>query len=196
MTKKSNETLSSDERKEAHRRSAPGVAVVYEAIRQEAETELNRPNSALFWSGLAAGLCIGFSFISQALLQTSLPDTPWQSLVSKLGYSVGFVIVILGRQQLFTENTLTPGTAGTEEKNTDIPQRHLATLGRRAVSKYTWRTDIRIYPGDNGRDRQQQHAGIKIHCPACTARRLLEYAATRDICWLDDCTDGLAITRC
>jgi formate/nitrite transporter FocA (FNT family) len=29
-------------------------------------------------------------------------------LVAKLGYSVGFLIVILGRQQLFTENTLTP----------------------------------------------------------------------------------------
>ena len=26
----------------------------------------------------------------------------------RLGYSVGFLIVILGRQQLFTENTLTP----------------------------------------------------------------------------------------
>jgi formate/nitrite transporter FocA (FNT family) len=28
--------------------------------------------------------------------------------VTKLGYSVGFVIVIIGSQQLFTENTLTP----------------------------------------------------------------------------------------
>src|SRR5207302_2026696 len=28
--------------------------------------------------------------------------------ISKLGYSIGFLIVILGRQQLFTENTLTP----------------------------------------------------------------------------------------
>lgn len=108
MTKKKDNKLSADERKDAHRRSTPSVAVVYEAIRQEAETELNRPNAALFWSGLAAGLSIGFSFIAQALLQTSLPDTSWQPLISKLGYSVGFVIVILGRQQLFTENTLTP----------------------------------------------------------------------------------------
>lgn len=108
MTKKSIHKLSSDERKDAQRRTTPGVAVVYEAIRREAEAVLERPNAALFWSGLAAGLSIGFSFLSQALLQTSLPDTSWQSLVSKLGYSVGFVIVILGRQQLFTENTLTP----------------------------------------------------------------------------------------
>jgi formate/nitrite transporter FocA (FNT family) len=117
MTKKNHKKLSSDERKDAHRRSAPGVAVVYEAIRQEAENELNRPNAALFWSGLAAGLSIGFSFMAQALLQTSLPDTSWQALVSKLGYSVGFVIVILGRQQLFTENTLTPVLQVLQKKN-------------------------------------------------------------------------------
>lgn len=108
MHNKGHHKLTADERKDAHRRSAPGVAVVYEAIRQEAELELDRPNATLFWSGLAAGLSIGFSFMAQALLQTGLPDTAWQELVSKLGYSVGFVIVILGRQQLFTENTLTP----------------------------------------------------------------------------------------
>lgn len=117
MSKKKYHILSADERKDAHRRSTPSVAVVYEAIRQEAEVELNRPNAALFWSGLAAGLSIGFSFIAQALLQTSLPDTDWQELVSKLGYSVGFVIVILGRQQLFTENTLTPVLQVLKKKN-------------------------------------------------------------------------------
>jgi formate/nitrite transporter FocA (FNT family) len=36
-----------------------------------------------------------------------LPDAPWRPLVAKLGYAVGFLIVILGRQQLFTEQTLT-----------------------------------------------------------------------------------------
>lgn len=36
-----------------------------------------------------------------------LPDSPWRPLVAKAGYCVGFLIVILGRQQLFTENTLT-----------------------------------------------------------------------------------------
>ncbi|MGW8247376.1 MAG: formate/nitrite transporter family protein [Acidiferrobacterales bacterium] len=108
MAKKKESLLSSSERKDAQRRSAPGVAVVFEAIRQEAETELSRPNLALFWSGLAAGLSMGFSFHAEALLQSGLPDAPWQNLVSKLGYSVGFLIVILGRQQLFTENTLTP----------------------------------------------------------------------------------------
>ena len=67
-----------------------------------------RPSSALFWSGLAAGLSMGFSMIAEGLLHAYLPDTYWRPLVAKFGYSVGFLIVILGRQQLFTENTLTP----------------------------------------------------------------------------------------
>ena len=32
----------------------------------------------------------------------------WRPLISKLGYPLGFLIVIIGKQQLFTENTLTP----------------------------------------------------------------------------------------
>ncbi|HYE95312.1 MAG TPA: formate/nitrite transporter family protein [Rubricoccaceae bacterium] len=93
---------------DAASRSAPGGRVVYEAILIEGEEELARPSSALFWSGLAAGLSMGFSLVAQGLLQAALPGTPWRTLVAKLGYSIGFLLVILGRQQLFTENTLTP----------------------------------------------------------------------------------------
>lgn len=69
--------------------------MVFEAIRLEAVEELARRNSALFWSGIAAGLSMGFSFIAEALLQSTLPDTSWHPLITKLGYSVGFIIVIL-----------------------------------------------------------------------------------------------------
>jgi formate/nitrite transporter FocA (FNT family) len=63
--------------------------------------------TALAWSGLAAGLSMGFSFLGLALMQSLLPDEPWRRLISSLGYSTGFVITVLGRQQLFTESTLT-----------------------------------------------------------------------------------------
>ena len=47
--------------------------------------------------------------IAEGLLTAYLPpDAHWRPLVAKFGYSAGFLIVILGRQQLFTENTLTP----------------------------------------------------------------------------------------
>ncbi len=107
-TEKGLDGLNEIELKDAERRSSPKAAVVYEAIRKEGEDELGRDTAALLWSGLAAGSSMGFSFLMEALLAHYLPDTDWQPLVSKFGYCIGFLIVILGRQQLFTENTLTP----------------------------------------------------------------------------------------
>ncbi len=103
-----NENLKPQEQAEAVQRSAPRAIVVHEAIREEGEEELRRSLSALWWSGLAAGLSMGFSLVGEGILRAHLPDAPWRPLVSKFGYSVGFLIVVLGRQQLFTENTLTP----------------------------------------------------------------------------------------
>ncbi len=88
-------------------RTALSGEVVYEAIYAEGEHELYRRTAALALSGLAAGLSMGFSMVSEALLQSHLPDAPWTPLITKFGYSIGFLIVILGRQQLFTKNTLT-----------------------------------------------------------------------------------------
>lgn len=95
------------EKQQVEDRVAIGVNVVYEAIRLEGEEELRRTAAALAWSALAAGLSMGFSFIAEALLASHLPDRPWRPLLSRMGYCVGFLVVVLGRQQLFTENTLT-----------------------------------------------------------------------------------------
>src|SRR5918911_5383401 len=95
------------ERRKVDERQAIGPQIVHEAIRREGEEELERSSSALAWSGLAAGLSMGFSLASEGLLRAHLPDAPWRPLITKLGYPVGFLIVVLGRQQLFTENTLT-----------------------------------------------------------------------------------------
>ena len=100
--------LSGQEKKQAGAAARPNALVVHEVIRAEGTEELRRAPSALAWSALAAGLAMGFSLVSEGLLRAHLPDAPWRPLVSKLGYSVGFLIVVLGRQQLFTENTLTP----------------------------------------------------------------------------------------
>ena len=95
------------EEKQVEERVALGANVVYETIRREGDEEMLRSSAALAWSGLAAGLSMGFSFVAEALLSAYLPERRWTVLISKLGYSVGFLIVVLGRQQLFTENTLT-----------------------------------------------------------------------------------------
>jgi formate/nitrite transporter FocA (FNT family) len=104
----SEEHRKGDEQAEAAERSSPSGAVVYKAVVKEGVEELERATSALFWSGLAAGLSMGASLIAEGLLSSHLPHAAWRPLVSKFGYCVGFIAVVLGRQQLFTENTLTP----------------------------------------------------------------------------------------
>ncbi|HWE22499.1 MAG TPA: formate/nitrite transporter family protein [Myxococcales bacterium] len=95
------------EQAEAEERSAPTPSVVWQAIYSEGRDELQRRPRQLAWSAVAAGLSMGFSLITEGLLRKYVPDAAWQPLLTKLGYSMGFLIVVLGRQQLFTENTLT-----------------------------------------------------------------------------------------
>lgn len=99
--------LSEEEEKEVRARTSLRAAVVFETVRREGETEASRPALALAFSGLACGLSMGFSLVGTGVLRAYLPDAPWRPLVVNLGYTLGFLIVVLGRQQLFTENTLT-----------------------------------------------------------------------------------------
>lgn len=99
--------LSDREVEEADERSSTTAKVVHEAIRLEGTEELERPSSSIAWSGVAAGLTICCSMIGEGLLQARLPDAPWRDLVASFGYCLGFVFVTMGRQQLFTETTLT-----------------------------------------------------------------------------------------
>lgn len=85
----------------------PRPAEIYDAILDEGEEELQREKSALWWSGLAAGLSMGFSVVASAAMLVAFGNQPWAWPLVSLGYSAGFIIVILARQQLFTENTIT-----------------------------------------------------------------------------------------
>lgn len=100
-------TSGESQRSKVERRHRATAAVIHDTILSEGKEELERPVSSLFWSGLAAGLAMGFSLAVESLLRSGLPDTAWRPLVANLGYTVGFLIVVLGRQQLFTETTLT-----------------------------------------------------------------------------------------
>jgi formate-nitrite transporter family protein len=100
--------LTEREEKAVEAGSRPNAALIHETIRAEGESELERTTGALLLSGLAAGLSMGISLFAQGLLQSRLPDASWRPLVVAFGYTLGFLVVVLGRQQLFTENTLTP----------------------------------------------------------------------------------------
>jgi formate/nitrite transporter FocA (FNT family) len=99
--------LKPHEEQKADEEQSLSADITHEVIRREGEEELKRSTAALAWSGLAAGLAMGFSLVGEGLLKSHLPAAEWAPLVAKLGYSFGFLIVILGSQQLFTENTLT-----------------------------------------------------------------------------------------
>lgn len=99
--------LDDSETRLALRHSVPRAFLIHEIIRKEGEEELQREAGALALSGLAAGLSMGFSFLTEALLMAGLPDAQWRHKMASFGYAVGFIIVVLARQQLFTESTLT-----------------------------------------------------------------------------------------
>src|SRR6185312_3600752 len=88
--------LTEKQNEEAEERTSVSAIVVHEAIRKDGDEELRRSASALAWSGLAAGLLMGFSFLAEGLLRSRLPNTQWRPLIVNLGYPLGFVMVIIG----------------------------------------------------------------------------------------------------
>ena len=80
---------------------------IHEHIRQDGEKEMERDAMALFWSAIAAGLSMGASLLAKGIFHVQLEGVPGGFLLENLGYTFGFIIVIMARQQLFTENTVT-----------------------------------------------------------------------------------------
>ena len=99
--------LNQREQEDVEELAAPRAPVIYEVVRRQGEEELRRPIGSLFWSGTAGGLTMMASVIAEGALAHKLPASiPWREPFIDLGYSVGFLIVVLGRMQLFTEQTI------------------------------------------------------------------------------------------
>lgn len=81
--------------------------ILFKIIRQEGEEELSRSSGALAFSALAAGIFVSFSFFFRAVFHMHMSGSQFEPMISSLGYTTGFLIVILGRMQLFTENPIT-----------------------------------------------------------------------------------------
>lgn len=108
MTEQTSELpLEQEEREAVEQAATLSPRMIFEAIRRDGEEELERPTRALWYSGIAAGILISFSVLGEATLRSYLPESDWRYIVENLGYALGFLLVILGRMQLFTENTIT-----------------------------------------------------------------------------------------
>ncbi|WP_254602895.1 formate/nitrite transporter family protein [Sphingomonas bacterium] len=99
--------LSDNEIDAVAQRKAGSAKVVHEVIRLQGDAELGRPLLSLAFSAFAAGVAISASILAEASIAMRLPEAPWKELVVGFGYTVGFVLVILGNLQLFTESTVT-----------------------------------------------------------------------------------------
>jgi formate/nitrite transporter FocA (FNT family) len=99
--------LTEEEKDEVVDKQPPRAQVLHETIRIQGCHELERGVGALWWSALAAGLSIGLSMMAMGLLSSISKGHPLSTMIYSLGYPVGFLAIILARQQLFTENTIT-----------------------------------------------------------------------------------------
>lgn len=80
---------------------------IHENVLEPGLRELERPTASLLWSAIASGLVIGFSFLASGFAASVVP-APYKHAATSAAYPLGFILVIIARSELFTENTLTP----------------------------------------------------------------------------------------
>jgi formate/nitrite transporter FocA (FNT family) len=98
--------LTPDEAEKVEENSPPAPKVVHASVSKQGDEELDRPVGSLFWSAIAAGIAIMTSLWISGALHSFSPESPWRDAIVALGYPFGFLIVVLGRMQLFTEQTV------------------------------------------------------------------------------------------
>ncbi len=87
-------------------RVRPSALMVFETVRREGAEEMTRPSASLFWSGIAAGFALSFSLAVPGMFMAVTEPGSLRDLIVPFGYVTGFLIVVFGRLQLFTENTI------------------------------------------------------------------------------------------
>ena len=80
---------------------------IFEQVESNAHDEVRRTPHALAFSGFAGGITMGLTGLAVATAKAALPESAG-TFVPYLFYPLGFIAVIIGRAQLFTENTLYP----------------------------------------------------------------------------------------
>jgi len=78
---------------------------LFQRIIAAADEELTSSRRELFFSGVAAGLAITITFLLYASLTQA---TGKESILRVFLYPIGFIYIIIGGYQLYTENTLPP----------------------------------------------------------------------------------------
>ncbi|MGC1783946.1 MAG: formate/nitrite transporter family protein [Acidobacteriaceae bacterium] len=99
------EAVAEDMQRQLHR---PTAEEIFEQVSRNARHELDRPAIALAISGIGGGITMGLTALSTSIVIASLGVSARTNFIAELFYPMGFIAVIVGRAQLFTENTLYP----------------------------------------------------------------------------------------
>ncbi len=86
----------------------PSAEEIFKQVKDNARQELKRSSLSLGISGFAGGTFMGLSALGTAIALAFLGTGDKAVMISRLFYPIGFIVVIIGRSQLFTENTLYP----------------------------------------------------------------------------------------
>src|SRR3954449_6924711 len=90
---------------------APEPEEIFERTRKEGARRLERPLPEVISTALAAGFDIVAGIVVLALLESQLEHqfgTKAAHVFGSIGFGIGFVFLIVGRGELFTENFLVP----------------------------------------------------------------------------------------
>jgi formate-nitrite transporter family protein len=101
---------------------------IHDNILEPAKKELDRPALSLFWSALASGMVIGFSFLASAFA-SHLVSEEYARAAAAAAYPLGFIFVVMARSELFTENTLDPVVPLLEQRNRETFRKLLRMWG-------------------------------------------------------------------
>jgi formate/nitrite transporter FocA (FNT family) len=101
----------------------PTAIQIFAQVAKNARQELRRSARSLAVSGFAGGITMGLTGLATAIARAELGTSGVAQFITNLLYPVGFIAVILGRAQLFTENTLYPVALVLSER-----RHYLATL--------------------------------------------------------------------
>jgi formate-nitrite transporter family protein len=99
--------------------TAPEPEEIYQRTREEGQRRLSRPVLELAATALIGGFDVAFGVAAYALAAGAVDadaSSTVASLVGAVAFGIGFVFVVVGRSELFTENFLVP-IVGLEGKN-------------------------------------------------------------------------------
>src|SRR5438132_8379034 len=123
---------------------APQADEIYERARQEGRRRLSRPLTELAATALVGGFDVTFGVVAFALVAGAVAAQTGPEvarLAGALAFGIGFVFVVVGKSELFTENFLVP-VAGLDRGHRDwlkLVELWAATLCSTSSAARCWR---------------------------------------------------------